>query len=82
MTWGKKKNPAIALNLILWAEHTNMGPDQFFRTIKHTGIHHYLPCCPLPVVLEEDERIPEAKLGSKGEILTSSQHLALKPCVN
>lgn len=80
MTWGK--NPAIALNLILWAEHTNMGPDKFFRTIKHTGICHYLSCCLVPVVLEEDERIPEAKLGSKGEILTSSQHLALKPCVN
>lgn len=66
--WSGKKILAIVLNLILWAEHANMGPEKFFKTTKYTGICHYLSCCPVPVVLEEDEiKIPEAKLGSKGK---------------
>lgn len=60
--------PAIVLNLILWAEHTNVGPEKFFKATKHTGTCHYLSRCPVPVVLEEDERkIPEAVLGCKGK---------------
>lgn len=45
-----------------------MGPERFFKTTKHTGICQDLSCCPVPVVLEEDERkVPEAKLSSKGK---------------
>lgn len=46
-----------------------MGPEKFSETTKHTGMCQYLSCCSVPVVLKENERkIPEAKLGSKGKI--------------